>query len=83
MDHLDLAELGPCLSFLQRTQSKFGGFGKEEDDFPDPMHTYLAIAALSLFEIEGMDLAKLDPLLNIPVRARTHLEEANRVPLST
>jgi len=46
-----------------------GGFGKEPEDYPDPYHSYLAMAALSLHEAEAkvFGLKQLDPSWNISV----------------
>ena len=39
-----------------------GGFGKDADDYPDPYHSYLALAALAL---SGDGLKRLDPRWNV------------------
>lgn len=44
-----------------------GGFGKEPDDYPDPYHSYLAIAALALRPNPDLDLKALDPRWNVSV----------------
>lgn len=35
-------------SFLLSAQSPMGGFGKEPEEYPDPYHSYLALAALAM-----------------------------------
>ncbi|WVQ70982.1 hypothetical protein IAR50_000507 [Cryptococcus sp. DSM 104548] len=48
LGHGDLVSHSENQSFLLSAQSPFGGFGKEPEDYPDPYHSYLALAALSL-----------------------------------
>eukprot|EP01086_Lenisia_limosa_P013848 TRINITY_DN4344_c0_g1_i1.p1 TRINITY_DN4344_c0_g1~~TRINITY_DN4344_c0_g1_i1.p1 ORF type:complete len:336 (-),score=49.92 TRINITY_DN4344_c0_g1_i1:42-1049(-) len=47
--------------------SKYGGFGKHPDTFPDLMHSYLTIAGMSL--LGQFDLLPLDTVLNISKEA--------------
>lgn len=44
-----------------------GGFGKEPEDYPDPYHSYLALAALALSHSGeyGMVLKPLDAQWNL------------------
>lgn len=58
-------------SFLSKCQFKFGGLSKSPGSRPDPYHTYLSLAALSLFPPPGSSvaddtwkMAPLDPYLN-------------------
>ncbi|TFK27674.1 geranylgeranyltransferase type I [Coprinopsis marcescibilis] len=60
-------------SFLATCQFKFGGISKHPGEHPDPYHTYLSIAALSINppSLDPLDpnsetwkLEPLDPLLN-------------------
>lgn len=44
----DLIDHDANKAFLLSAQSPLGGFGKEPEDYPDPYHSYLALAALSL-----------------------------------
>lgn len=49
-----------------------GGFGKEPDDYPDPFHSYLAIAALALSHI---------PSTQAPLRGEEVAEQEQGVEL--
>lgn len=56
-----------------------GGFGKWPDSNPDPLHTYLGWAGLSLGTCAGLQavqprLQPVDPALNITLRAKGHLD---------
>lgn len=44
----DLIDHDANKAFLLSAQSPLGGFGKEPEDYPDPYHSYLALAALSI-----------------------------------
>lgn len=69
----NLIDAHEALSFLQRTHNTvLGGFNKttDPDDFPDPLHSFLGLAALSLLG-QG---PPLDPQLVIPVHARARWE---------
>ncbi|WVR03318.1 hypothetical protein IAU60_000309 [Kwoniella sp. DSM 27419] len=48
LGHADLVNRDADRSFLLSAQYPLGGFGKEPEDYPDPFHSYLAIAALAL-----------------------------------
>ncbi|XP_050543420.1 geranylgeranyl transferase type-1 subunit beta [Daktulosphaira vitifoliae] len=50
-----------------------GGFSKDMDSIPDPMHTCLSLCGLSLVEMEG--LSPINPALNITERATNHLKQ--------
>lgn len=64
----------PNAQFLLDSQSPIGGFGKEPDVHPDPFHSYLAIAALSLTSArEKLELEEIDPVYNMPLWARDWL----------
>ncbi|WVW81641.1 hypothetical protein I302_103636 [Kwoniella bestiolae CBS 10118] len=59
-------------SFLLSAQFPLGGFGKEPEDYPDPFHSYLALAALSLThsgtedgDNAGLGLKELDVIWNV------------------
>ncbi|KAI0783426.1 terpenoid cyclases/Protein prenyltransferase [Abortiporus biennis] len=62
-------------TFLSSCQFKFGGFAKAPNERPDPYHTYLSLAAISLFPPpsenkddpnyeEWKNVSRIDPLLN-------------------
>ncbi|KAI0076738.1 terpenoid cyclases/Protein prenyltransferase [Panus rudis PR-1116 ss-1] len=58
-----LVDSGALAAFLAKCQFKFGGICKAPEDKPDPYHTYLSLAVLSLFPPpEGDDTWKLSPL---------------------
>ncbi len=55
-------------SFIQACEFRYGGIAKAPGEMPDPYHTYLALAALTMYAEGDVDL---DPLLN----ARTETAE--------
>ena len=57
-------------AFLISAQSPLGGFGKEPEDYPDPYHSYLALAALALSHSGhgGLGLSELDAEWNVSVQ---------------
>ncbi|KAK8844639.1 hypothetical protein IAR55_006486 [Kwoniella newhampshirensis] len=63
-----------CYSFWcgAAISSPLGGFGKEPEDYPDPFHSYLALAALSLSHSQA-ELKPLDARWNVSVGTRTWL----------
>ncbi|KAG7539620.1 hypothetical protein FFLO_03496 [Filobasidium floriforme] len=73
---------------LLGAQSPIGGFGKAAGEFPDPFHSYLALAALAMNEEtlinesesgSGsmiLDLQPLDPVWNVTRNTRAYLESA-------
>ncbi|KAI9032831.1 terpenoid cyclases/protein prenyltransferase alpha-alpha toroid [Phycomyces nitens] len=65
LDAYDLVNHQNCRGFLMTTQSRFGGFGKEPDAYPDVMHSYMGIAALSLLKEPG--IKPIDPALNVSI----------------
>ncbi|XP_050434574.1 geranylgeranyl transferase type-1 subunit beta [Adelges cooleyi] len=50
-----------------------GGFSKDMDSIPDPMHTCLSLCGLSLIGMKNLN--PINPALNITVRATNHLKE--------
>ncbi|BEI79949.1 hypothetical protein CcaverHIS002_0104780 [Cutaneotrichosporon cavernicola] len=61
-------------SFILDAQSPIGGFGKAPSDFPDPFHSYLALAALALTPArEELGLKAIDAVWNLPADARDYL----------
>ncbi|KAJ1502878.1 Geranylgeranyl transferase type-1 subunit beta, partial [Coelomomyces lativittatus] len=52
-------------SFLSQLQSKHGGFGKEDPEFPDVVHTYFCLAAFSLMNTYPLKINPLIPALNL------------------
>lgn len=57
-----------CEFLLTQTQSILGGFSKDKTSYPDPLHSYLALCAISLMD-QGCQygLQKLDPVLCLPL----------------
>ncbi|CAK9437284.1 uncharacterized protein LODBEIA_P16620 [Lodderomyces beijingensis] len=52
---------------LEKTQNPIvGGFSSVPDATSDPMHTYLALAALSLWNRDKYNLAEIEPVLVMP-----------------
>ncbi|XP_019877911.1 geranylgeranyl transferase type-1 subunit beta [Aethina tumida] len=61
-----------CEKFILTTQDKYGGISKTINSVPDPMHTCLGLAGLSLMGVEG--LSPIYPDLMITERAHNHLK---------
>ena len=73
LGHLDLIEIKSCREYLlERTQHMIGGFGKMPGDPPDIYHSYLGLAALALYEKDG--LTSFYPALCMSVHAATRFE---------
>ncbi|RXK36681.1 hypothetical protein M231_06068 [Tremella mesenterica] len=64
LGHPQLIDSLSDLSFLLSAQSPLGGFGKDPEAYPDPYHSYLALAAISLSHPD-LGLLSLDPRLNV------------------
>ena len=61
-----------CVNYVLSTQDGItGGLAKWPENMPDPMHTYLGLAGLSIASYS--DLLPVDPELNITKRARAFL----------
>lgn len=41
--------------FLNTTISKYGGYGKHPDSYPDVMHSYMGLAGLSFVELNDLE----------------------------
>jgi geranylgeranyl transferase type-1 subunit beta len=50
-----------------------GGFGKHDNEFPDPLHTFMGIAGLALINYENLN--KLFPALTISHQTLEHLRK--------
>jgi len=72
-------------SFLESCQSTFGGIAKYPGENPDPFHTYMSLASLSIYPlwandegIQSLQLQSLDVPLTATVLtvewARRHLQ---------
>ncbi|KAG5895316.1 hypothetical protein JTB14_029149 [Gonioctena quinquepunctata] len=62
--------------FILMTQDKYGGFSKWVNVVPDPMHTYLGLAGLSLMNFG--DLSEMCCELNITKRTLDHLKRVQQ-----
>ena len=69
------------MAFLLSAQSPMGGFGKEPEEYPDPFHSYLALAALAIMPSgREMGLRELDVKWNISLESAEWLrKEIERV----
>ncbi|RSH89479.1 hypothetical protein EHS25_002028 [Saitozyma podzolica] len=74
LGHAGLINAEADRAFLLAAQSPLGGFGKEPDDYPDPFHSYLALAALALSHQDG-GLKQLDPRWNVSRETANWLRE--------
>lgn len=59
--------------YVLMAQDRFGGFSKYVNSAPDPMHTYLGLAGLSLMKVEGLN--ELFTELNITYNSFEHLKK--------
>lgn len=72
----DLVDRDANAKFLMDCQFKLGGFAKAPGEFPDPLHTYLSMAALSIYQPSwGVPLSSIDPLLNIRTETGAWLKD--------
>ncbi|KAJ3298935.1 Geranylgeranyl transferase type-1 subunit beta [Rhizoclosmatium sp. JEL0117] len=62
--------------FLETTVSSRGGFSKHADANPDPLHSYMGLAGLSIAKEPGLE--PLWPQLNITLRALNHLKNGTK-----
>ncbi|KAJ3015671.1 UNVERIFIED_CONTAM: Geranylgeranyl transferase type-1 subunit beta [Siphonaria sp. JEL0065] len=62
--------------FLETTVSARGGFSKHADATPDPLHSYMGLAGLSIAHEPG--LQPIFPQLNITRRALDHLKTGTK-----
>ncbi|KAG7088839.1 hypothetical protein E1B28_012794 [Marasmius oreades] len=69
----DLVDSSSLARFISECQFKYGGIAKAPGEHPDPYHTYLSLAALSMYPPPidqnsptkaSWDFEPLDPLLN-------------------
>ncbi|GAB5355442.1 hypothetical protein AAMO2058_000205900 [Amorphochlora amoebiformis] len=64
----DLTNKKENQTFNLRCQTKYGGFGKYPDVYPDPLHSYFGICGLSMMGLDS-SLAPIDPLWGLTLRA--------------
>ncbi|KAI9256502.1 protein geranylgeranyltransferase-like protein type I beta subunit [Phascolomyces articulosus] len=67
VDAYQLVNQENCRGFLLDCQTKIGGFGKTPGSYPDVMHSYMGLAALSLMEYPG--IGELEVAINTPKRS--------------
>lgn len=60
---------------LHNANPVIGGFSKNVESIPDPMHTCLSLCGLSLIGEDSLN--PINPVLNITVRATDHLKRIN------
>lgn len=80
LDHFKFIEQRNLLDFILMAQEERGGLSKVPDFYSDPLHTYLGFAGLTFVDEDlcskrNINLLKLDPTLNISMRARTYLDK--------
>lgn len=74
LGNADLVSEAENTAFLLNAQSPMGGFGKEPDDYPDPYHAYLALAALTMTPArDELGLREIDPVWNLGPEIRDRL----------
>jgi geranylgeranyl transferase type-1 subunit beta len=54
LGHADLIDVPAMEAFLDKTISKYGGYGKHPDSYPDVMHSYMGLAGLAIFKSKGL-----------------------------
>ncbi|CAO3595756.1 unnamed protein product [Absidia cylindrospora] len=60
----DLIDHETLRLFLMSTQTKMGGFGKDDKSYPDVLHSYMGVAILSLLGEPG--LQPMNTSINLP-----------------
>ncbi|SAM08352.1 hypothetical protein [Absidia glauca] len=64
VDAFDLVNHDNLRGFLMSTQTQMGGFGKDDKSYPDVLHSYMGLAALSLLGEPG--LQTMNTSINLP-----------------
>lgn len=80
-DYFKYIEQDGLLEFILSSQEVSGGFSKIPAYYSDPLHTYLSLAGLSFIDEQhskGVNVKKLDPTLNISMRAKKHLDQLHK-----
>ncbi|RWS13653.1 geranylgeranyl transferase type-1 subunit beta-like protein [Dinothrombium tinctorium] len=79
LDTYHFTDVNANFDFVMSTQDPIvGGFGKNSYSPPDPMHTYLGLAGLSLIPTTNKILSTINPEVNISERATEHLRCIHR-----
>lgn len=77
LDVYDLISFSKNEEFVLSTQHDIiGGMSKWLNVTPDPLHTYMGLAGLSLMNYQGLN--KIMPELNITYRTLKHLKQLQR-----
>lgn len=77
LGRLDMTDTSASRNYVLSTQDPVtGGMAKWVDSGVDPLHTYMGLSGLSLQGEAGIE--RVDPCLNITVRARQWLESLHR-----
>ena len=70
---LEYADRARNVDFILSNQNPLtGGIGKSDNTYPDPLHTFMGIAGLSLVNYEG--LSQINPALTMSEKAVSHLK---------
>jgi hypothetical protein len=65
LGHYDLVDQDALVAFLRTTESRtIGGFAKQPEAMPDPLHSYMGLAGLAF--TTGSTLQRLDPCRSRP-----------------
>ncbi|KAI8878119.1 geranylgeranyl transferase type-1 subunit beta-like protein, partial [Backusella circina FSU 941] len=72
LDGFDMVNHEELLKFLTTCQTKMGGFAKEPECYPDLLHSYMAVAVLSLLKTPGIE--PIHTPLNAPMSAFEQLK---------
>lgn len=68
LDSLDLTDRTMNVDFILSNQNPLtGGIGKSDNTFPDPLHTFMGLAGLSLVNYEGLN--SINPALTMSENA--------------
>ncbi|KAI8812508.1 geranylgeranyl transferase type-1 subunit beta-like protein [Cladochytrium replicatum] len=66
LGHYDLVAFDANDEFLETTHSRWGGYSKHPEGYPDVLHSYMGLAGLSLSGIHN-DIQPVDPMVNASV----------------
>lgn len=83
LDHFKYVTQTNLLDFILQAQEEKGGLSKVPTVYSDPLHTYLGFAGLTFIDEElckarKVNLLKLEPTLNISIRAKRHLDRLHQ-----
>ncbi|KAJ3030666.1 Geranylgeranyl transferase type-1 subunit beta [Rhizophlyctis rosea] len=69
----DFVDKDSLCQFLATTKTKYGGYGKVPDAYPDLLHSYMGLSGLALQEEEN-GLRRLNGALGISEKANEWLK---------